>query len=45
MDFIEVISGEEFDVIGKLIVLGFIDVYVYFCELGGEYKEIILIGI
>lgn len=36
---------EVIDVNGKLIVFGLVDVYVYFCELGGEYKEIIEIGI
>lgn len=30
---------------GYFVLFGFVDVYVYLCEFGGEYKEIIEIGI
>lgn len=48
---VEVVEGIElssdvlvFDVDGFVVMLGLFDIYVYFCELGQEYKEDIELG-
>lgn len=43
--YIDVKNEEVIDVGGNFLLLGLIDVYVYLCELGGEKKEMIEMGI